>query len=118
MSGPSLSEIAKVPAGSALKDLRGACKQNPCVRAMRRCRRERPKSTGIALAVPESRRETSYTFFERRTGTNNQGTLEHAVDLIHGGLPVTRQEAPGFPQVREMMFVITESKQSKPLQPG
>ena len=38
------------------------------------------------------------------------------MDLIHGGLPVTRQEAPGFPQVREMMFVITESKQSKPLQ--
>jgi hypothetical protein len=29
---------------------------------------------------------------------------------------MTRQEAPEFPQVREMMFVITESKQSKPLQ--
>jgi hypothetical protein len=29
---------------------------------------------------------------------------------------MTRQEAPEFPKVREMMFVITESKQSKPLQ--
>ena len=64
----------------------------------------------------KTRRITVSTFFERRTGTNNRGTLERTVDLIHRGLPVTRQEAPGFPQVREMMFVITESKQSKPLQ--
>lgn len=64
----------------------------------------------------KTRRITVNTFFERRTGTNNRGTLERTVDLILRGLPVTRQEAPEFPQVREMMFVITESKQSKPLQ--
>ena len=57
-----------------------------------------------------SRRSTVSTFFERRTGTNCRGTLERTVELIHAGLPMTRQVAPGFPLVREMMFVITESK--------
>lgn len=62
----------------------------------------------------KTRRNTVNTFFERRAGSNNRGTLEHTVDLIHGGLPVTRQETPGFPQVREMMFVITESNSRSP----
>jgi hypothetical protein len=43
----------------------------------------------------ETRRIYVYTFFERRTGTNNRGTPEHILDLIQGGLLMTRQEAPG-----------------------
>lgn len=119
MSEPSLSEIAKVPAGSAFNDRCAALEEEsrrPRDATLPPLRNARLHREIWLLRHRRTRRTTSYTFFERRTGTNNRGNLEHTVDLIQGGLSMTRQEKPGFPQVREMMFVITESKQSKPLQ--
>lgn len=114
MSEPSLSEIAKVPAGSAFNDRCAALKA--AVRATQRNppRNVRPHWEIWLLRHRKTRRTTGYTFFERRAGTSNRGNLEHTVDLIRGGLSVTRQETPGFPQVREVTFVITESNSRSP----
>jgi hypothetical protein len=116
MSEPSLSEIAKVPAGSAFNDRGAALEEESWRRLTQRnpLRNVRPHWEIWLLRHRKTRRTTGYTFFERRAGTNNRGNLEHTVDLIRGGLSVTRQETPGFPQVREVTFVITESNSRSP----
>ena len=42
----------------------------------------------------KTERINGYTFFERRTGTNTRGNPERTMDLIQGGLSMTRQETP------------------------
>jgi len=96
MSEPSPSEIAKVPAGFYVSR-HDRPRSGPEVDHWSPSRKPRALVNG-PLRHRKSRRNTVNTFFERRTGTNNKGTLAHTVELVHGGLPVTRQEAPGFPQ--------------------
>lgn len=95
MSEPSLSEIAKVPAGSAGKTA-GRSRSDMSRGAQATVHKGRRHWEIWLLRHQKIRRNTVSTFFERRTGTDNRGTLEHTVDLIRLGLPVTRQEAPGL----------------------
>lgn len=85
MSEPSLSEIAKVPAGSAFKDRQAAPRSAaPLGGGPYDCGRGTAEYGETGLLRPRKNgRNTVNTFFERRAGTSNRGTLERTVDLIH-----------------------------------